>query len=86
MSGSARFRFALARAVEGVQERTVGGAIVTVTSMALIGVLLVLEIQSFLSVTAQHHIGVDDGDKPFGSERWTLPDRLPVDTSALVLM
>ena len=25
--------------------------------------------------TSVHHIGVDDGDKPFGAERWTVPDR-----------
>mmetsp|Transcript_1500 Transcript_1500/g.4507 ORF Transcript_1500/g.4507 Transcript_1500/m.4507 type:complete len:326 (-) Transcript_1500:89-1066(-) len=76
---TARYRFdVLARAVEGVQERTVGGAIVTVSSVALIVVLVVLEIKSFLTASAHTHIGVDDGDKPFGLDRWTLPDRLPV--------
>lgn len=76
---SARFRFdLLARAVDGVQERTVGGAIITVGSVALILILLFFELQAFLTATDHHHIGVDDGDKPFGRERWTLPDRLPV--------
>ncbi|KAJ8598702.1 hypothetical protein CTAYLR_010737 [Chrysophaeum taylorii] len=73
------FRFdALARAVEGVQERTISGAIVTLGSVAIIAVLLVLEVKSFLTSTTHHHIGVDDGDSPLGIERWTVPDRLPV--------
>lgn len=76
---AARFRLdVLARAVEGVQERTISGALVTVGSVVVIAALLILEVKSFFTTTTQHHIGVDDGKRPFGSRHWTMPDRLPV--------
>ena len=79
-SATARFRFdLLARAVDGVQERTVCGALVTLGSVVVIAMLLVFECKSFLTATVVHHIGVDDGDKPFGSDRWTLPEQIPIE-------
>jgi len=79
MASSSRYRFdVLARAVEGVQERTVCGAVVTVLSLFLIGLLVLYEVKAFVTTTTVHHIGVDDGDTPFGSSLWALPDQIPV--------
>ena len=77
---ASRYRFdMLARAVEGVQERTVCGALVTVGSVMIIAFLVLFEVKEFLTVSKVHHIGVDDGIKPFGRDRWTVPDQIPVE-------
>ena len=51
-----------ARAVEGVQERTVAGALVTFGAVVSIVLLLFLECSSFFAPLTIHHVGVDDGD------------------------
>uniref|UniRef100_A0A7S3JU50 Endoplasmic reticulum vesicle transporter N-terminal domain-containing protein n=1 Tax=Aureoumbra lagunensis TaxID=44058 RepID=A0A7S3JU50_9STRA len=77
VASSSRFKFdVLTRAVDGVQERTICGAIVTLISIVVIGMLLLVEIRSYWSGTLVHQIGVDDGW--FGKERWTVPDRIPI--------
>ena len=69
----------LARAVEGVQERTVCGALVTFCAVASIALLLFLELSAFFAPVTIHHLGVDDGDSAWGSRSFKVPDRLPID-------
>ena len=57
----------LARAVEGVQERTVCGALVTFCAVASIALLLFFELSAFFAPVTIHHLGVDDGDSAWGS-------------------
>lgn len=72
----------LARAVEGVQERTVSGALITGGCLLLIISLLTGELSSYLSPKYIHHLGVDDGDSAVGSRPFHVPDRLPIELSA----
>jgi hypothetical protein len=69
----------LARAVEGVQERTVCGALVTFCAVASIALLLFFELSAFFAPVTIHHLGVDDGDSAWGSRSFKVPDRLPID-------
>lgn len=71
-----------ARAVEGVQERTVAGALVTFGAVVSIVLLLFLECSSFFAPLTIHHVGVDDGDAAVGWRRVTLPDRLSIELHA----
>ena len=68
----------LARAVEGVQERTVCGAIVTFGALLSIVSLLFFEVSAFFAPVTIHHLGVDDGDSAWGSRSFKVPDRLPI--------
>ena len=72
----------LARAVEGVQERTVSGALITGGCVLLILSLLTGELASYFSPALIHHLGVDDGDASIGSRPFHVPDRLPIELSA----
>ena len=72
----------LARAVEGVQERTVSGALITGGCVLLILSLLTGELSSYFSPALIHHLGVDDGDASIGSRPFHVPDRLPIELSA----
>ena len=72
----------LARAVEGVQERTVSGALITGGCVLLILSLLTGELSSYFSPAVIHHLGVDDGDASIGSRPFHVPDRLPIELSA----
>ena len=50
----------LARAVEGVQERTVSGALITGGCVLLILSLLTGELSSYFSPALIHHLGVEN--------------------------
>ena len=56
----------LARAVEGVQERTVSGALITGGCVLLILSLLTGELSSYFSPALIHHLGLMMATRPLG--------------------
>mmetsp|Transcript_34859 Transcript_34859/g.105097 ORF Transcript_34859/g.105097 Transcript_34859/m.105097 type:complete len:318 (+) Transcript_34859:227-1180(+) len=71
----------LSRAVEGVQDRTVGGAVVTLACLGTIALLLLGEVGAFFTPPIVHHLGVDDGDGSIGGH-FVVPDRMTIDAKA----